>query len=178
MMQFFEFDGAAVAPQPDETLAEYWLSYAPVAPLFGVEYRPAKIWNFQFDAAVPAPATPSVKTPVVDAEVVEAPAEPAPEPAAAPVEAAVEEPVAEVAAEEPAPVEAAPAPTAEDSDLVQIKGIGPKLQIELNGLGLFTVAQLATYTDAQVAELSAGMSSFKDRPVRDDWVGQAKALSA
>jgi NADH-quinone oxidoreductase subunit E len=162
MMQMMTFDAAALLPQKDETLMEYWLSFAPIAPLMGVAYRPAKMWGYESDApAVSAPmpaATTRVKDPVEEAEVV-----------AKDVAAAAQA----APAEEPTP---APAPTAEDSDLTRIKGIGAKLQAELNTLGLFTVAQLADYTDAQIAMLSEGMSSFKDRPIRDAWVAQAKDL--
>ena len=48
----------------------------------------------------------------------------------------------------------------------------------MNGLGLITVAQLAEYNAEQVAQLSEAMTSFKDRPVRNDWVVQAKAFVA
>lgn len=169
MMHMMTFDAAALLPQKDETLLEYWLSFAPVAPLMGVAYRPAKLWSLQSDApAVSAPmpaATTRVKDPVEEAEVV----------AKETAEAVAETVAAPAPAPDAAP-EAAPAPTAADSDLTRIKGIGAKLQAELNTLGLFTVAQLAEYTDAQIAALSEGMTSFKDRPLRDAWVAQAKEL--
>ncbi|MGB0499050.1 MAG: hypothetical protein ACPGID_11980 [Rubricella sp.] len=146
-MNLFTFDGAAVAPRPDETLVDYWLSFLPVAPIMGLEYRPAKIWNFGFAEEIEAtPAASRVQEPVEEAEVVAAPAA------------------------------VAPAATAAESDLTKIKGIGAKLQAELNELGLYTIAQLAEYTEADIARISDAMTAFKDRPVRDDWVGQAKAL--
>ncbi|MEL7215926.1 MAG: hypothetical protein AAGJ96_08375 [Pseudomonadota bacterium] len=159
MMQFFSYNSSAVAPKPDETLIEYWMSFSPVAPMVGLSYRPAEILTFNMDVLGEAPA------PAEDEVLVEA-VEEAPEPVAEEAAPAVEAPAE---AEPEAPVE---------SDLTLIKGIGPKLQAELNGLGLITVAQLAEYNAEQVAELSEAMTSFKDRPVRNDWVGQAKALVA
>ena len=61
-------------------------------------------------------------------------------------------------------------------DLTKLKGVGPKLAAELAELGLTSFAQLAEMTEQDIAELSAKLSSFRDRPVRDDWVGQARAL--
>lgn len=61
-------------------------------------------------------------------------------------------------------------------DLTRLKGVGPKMAAELNDMGLTTFAQLAEMTEANIAELSEKLSAFRDRPVRDDWVGQARAL--
>lgn len=164
MMHYMNFDAAALLPNKDETLFDYWLSFAPVAPLLGVDYRPAVAFGLAVETpAVSAPMAPAetrVATPVEEAEVV----------TPAPVKA--EEPEVET----PKAAAPAPAPGPQDSDLVRIKGIGAKLQDQLNGLGLYTVAQLAEYDDAQIAALSEGMTSFKDRPVRNAWVDQAKAL--
>ena len=168
-MQFFSYNSLAVAPKPDETLIEYWMSFSPVAPMVGLSYRPAEILTFNMDvlgeAPGPASEPASTSTSAEDEVIVEG-AEEASEPVAEAAVAGVDTPVE---AEPAAPVE---------SDLTQIKGIGPKLQAELNGLGLITVAQLAAYDDTQVAQLSEAMTSFKDRPIRNDWVGQAKALTS
>jgi NADH-quinone oxidoreductase subunit E len=68
------------------------------------------------------------------------------------------------------------APTVID-DLKLIKGVGPKLEAELNGIGIYTFAQIATMTEAQIVWLDEQISSVRGRPMRDDWAGQAKALA-
>lgn len=68
------------------------------------------------------------------------------------------------------------APTMID-DLKLIKGVGPKLEAELNGIGIYTFAQIATMTEAQIVWLDEQISSVRGRPMRDDWAGQAKALA-
>lgn len=85
-----------------------------------------------------------------------------------------------------APVAAAPAPapitpSAEagaTDDLLQLKGVGPKLQALLFDLGVTRFAQIAAWKDADIAAVDARLGSFKGRPVRDQWVDQAKYLAA
>ncbi|PKA41085.1 5' DNA nuclease [Rhizobium sullae] len=62
-------------------------------------------------------------------------------------------------------------------DLKLIAGIGPKLEQVLNAKGIRTFAEIASWTDAQIAKLDAELG-FNGRIARDDWTGQAKALSA
>jgi NADH-quinone oxidoreductase subunit E len=62
-------------------------------------------------------------------------------------------------------------------DLKLIAGIGPKLEQVLNAKGIRTFAEIAAWTDAEIAKLDAELG-FNGRVVRDDWTGQAKALSA
>ena len=69
----------------------------------------------------------------------------------------------------------AAAPAAAD-DLKQIKGIGPSLERQLNGLGIYTLEQLSGYSEAELTWIDDNLNSFKGRCFRDDWVGQAKAL--
>lgn len=63
----------------------------------------------------------------------------------------------------------------ETDDLKAIKGIGPSLEQELNGLGLYRFDQLAKMSDADLSWVDANITRFKGRCFRDDWVGQAKS---
>ncbi len=63
----------------------------------------------------------------------------------------------------------------ETDDLKAIKGIGPSLERELNGLGLYRFDQLAKMTDADLSWIDENITRFKGRCFRDDWVGQAKS---
>lgn len=63
-------------------------------------------------------------------------------------------------------------------DLKIIKGIGPKLEALLHSLGFFHFDQIAAWTDAELAWVDDNLEGFKGRVVREDWVGQARALVA
>lgn len=95
--------------------------------------------------------------------------------------AGVGEVIAAAAAEEvleaaPAPT-SAPAPEAAD-DLGRIKGVGPKLKALLTSLGVTTYAQIAAWTDEDIAKLDAQLGTFAGRAKRDNWVEQAKLLAS
>lgn len=62
-------------------------------------------------------------------------------------------------------------------DLKRISGVGPKLEKVLNGLGIWTYAQVAALTGEEIARLDEHLG-FSGRIGRDDWVGQAAGLSA
>ena len=62
-------------------------------------------------------------------------------------------------------------------DLKRIKGVGPKLEALLHGLGYFHFDQIATWTAAEVAWVDDNLEGFKGRVSRDNWVAQAKALA-
>lgn len=83
--------------------------------------------------------------------------------------------IAAAAAEEVA--EAAPAPEAAD-DLGRIKGVGPKLKALLTSLGVTTYAQIAAWTDEDIARIDAQLGTFAGRAKRDNWVEQAKLLAS
>lgn len=63
-------------------------------------------------------------------------------------------------------------------DLKQIKGIGPKLEKLCNSLGFWHFDQIASWTDEEVAWVDANLEGFKGRVSRDNWIEQAKVLSA
>ncbi len=99
---------------------------------------------------------------------------PAPEPVAAVAQAAP------APAPQPVPAPAAPpapAPAAAD-DLARIKGVGPKLVALLGELGVTSYAQIAAWTDADVARIDAQLGRFAGRITRDQWIEQAKMLAA
>ena len=62
-------------------------------------------------------------------------------------------------------------------DLKAITGLGPKVEQVLNGLGVWTYAQVAAWNDAEIAWVD-DILGFNGRIQRDDWLGQAKSLAA
>ncbi|NRB19277.1 MAG: NADH-quinone oxidoreductase subunit E [Rhodobacteraceae bacterium] len=62
-------------------------------------------------------------------------------------------------------------------DLKLLKGVGPKLEQTLNGLGFFHFDQVAGWTEAQVAWVDSRLT-FKGRIERDGWIEQARTLAA
>lgn len=65
---------------------------------------------------------------------------------------------------------------AKPSDLKAISGIGPKLETVLNGLGIWTYAQIAAWAPEEVAWVEDYLS-LTGRIARDDWTAQAAALA-
>jgi NADH-quinone oxidoreductase subunit E len=61
-------------------------------------------------------------------------------------------------------------------DLKMVSGVGPKIEIILNELGIYTFAQVASWKKAE-REWVDGYLNFKGRIERDDWIKQAKALA-
>ena len=96
---------------------------------------------------------------------------------AAAVEAAA--PAKKAAPKKAAPKkEAAPkaeAPAAAD-DLKKLSGVGPALEKKLLEAGITTFAQIAAWTEADIAEFDEKLS-FKGRIEREGWVEQAKELA-
>ncbi len=62
-------------------------------------------------------------------------------------------------------------------DLKQLSGVGPALEKKLHEAGVTTFAQIAAWTDADVAEMDEKLS-FKGRIEREGWIEQAKELAA
>ena len=96
-------------------------------------------------------------------------ADPLPEPAAAPGM-----PVSEIAP----PPEPAAAPDGPPDPLTRMKGLGPKAEATLNGLGITQYGQIASWSEADIARVDAQMGAFKGRIARDRWVEQARYLAA
>lgn len=80
--------------------------------------------------------------------------------------AAEDEPLAEPETETP-PV---------SDDLTEIKGLGPKAAAKLSELGVTSLAQIANWTEADVARMDEAING-RGRIQRDEWVKQAKDLS-
>ncbi|MEO3385688.1 NADH-quinone oxidoreductase subunit E [Mesorhizobium sp. CAU 1741] len=61
-------------------------------------------------------------------------------------------------------------------DLKLISGVGPKLEGVLNGLGIYSYAQVASWNQAERDWVDRYLK-FRGRIDRDDWVRQAEALA-
>ena len=61
-------------------------------------------------------------------------------------------------------------------DLKKIKGVGPKLEGTLNGLGIYHFDQISKWTQKEIDWVDDFLS-FKGRIDRDQWISQAKKLS-
>lgn len=68
-------------------------------------------------------------------------------------------------------------PRGTPDDLTRIRGIGQALAARLYEMGVYHFDQIAGWTDAELAEVSAALRGFKNRAVKDDWIGQARALA-
>ncbi len=98
------------------------------------------------------------------------------------------------ASQKSAPVTSAPAPVAggtdkkpttmsapkggKADDLKKIKGVGPKLEKVLNGMGYYHYDQIAAWNASEIAWVDENLEGFKGRVTRDSWVAQAKKLAA
>lgn len=60
-------------------------------------------------------------------------------------------------------------------DLKKISGVGPRLEKVLNGMGVTTYTQIASWSDEDVLRMDETLG-LDNRIVRDQWVKQAKAL--
>lgn len=124
---------------------------------------------------------------IVDAPVIEAApevAEPVAETTSAPVaEEVVAEPTpvveAETVVDESGPVapKAMTAPKGAADDLTALNGVGPKLAETLNEHGIYHYAQIAKWSDANVAWIDANVAGVRGRASRNAWVTQAADLA-
>jgi large subunit ribosomal protein L21 len=76
-------------------------------------------------------------------------------------------------------VTAAPAKTAAPTgsdDLKKLSGVGPALEKKLHAAGVTSLAQIAAWTEADVAAIDEKLS-FKGRIEREGWIDQAKDLT-
>jgi predicted flap endonuclease-1-like 5' DNA nuclease len=97
-------------------------------------------------------------------------ADPLPEPTAAPGV-----PASEIA---PPAEPIAVVPDGPPDPLTRMKGLGPKAEARLNELGITHYAQIAAWSEADVARIDGEMGAFKGRIARDRWVEQARYLAA
>lgn len=70
-----------------------------------------------------------------------------------------------------------PAAVGAPDDLLQLKGVGPKLNALLISLGVTRFDQIAAWSADDVAKVDAELGSFKGRIVRESWVEQAGLLA-
>ena len=88
---------------------------------------------------------------------------------------AVEAPDASGDAGDGKPVLLAVARDGGPDDLKKIKGIGPKIEKLLHGLGVYHYDQIAAWSAAEIAWVDDKLS-FRGRIDREGWVSQAKVL--
>ena len=62
-------------------------------------------------------------------------------------------------------------------DLTRLVGIGPKLSVALAERGVIRFAQIAAWTEADLAEVDKALD-LQGRAVRDAWVAQARRFAA
>lgn len=70
----------------------------------------------------------------------------------------------------------ADAPAAGGDDLKKLSGVGPALEKKLHAAGITTFAQVAAWTEEDVAAMDEQLS-FKGRIEREGWIEQAKELA-
>ena len=134
----------------------------------------------------PAPGPHQTEAPVAKAAPAPTAAAPKPAPAPAPAAAAVAQAPATSGESAQAPAtsgESKPEFLSEAraggaDDLKQIKGVGPKLEKTLHGMGIFHFDQIATWGPKEQAWIDDNLEGFKGRATRDNWVEQAKVLAA
>ncbi|NKL22517.1 5' DNA nuclease [Rhizobium leguminosarum] len=98
-------------------------------------------------------------------------------PVGEPMPASQAKPVSQTTASQPKPaVKAKPVARGKTDDLKLIAGIGPKLEQVLNAKGIRSFAEIAAWTDEEIARFDAELG-FNGRIGRDDWIGQAKVLA-
>jgi len=72
---------------------------------------------------------------------------------------------------------AEPARAQTSDDLTRIKGIGPAIAKKLKAMDVQSFEQIAGWGEADIGRVNEALR-FKGRIQREDWVGQAKALTA
>lgn len=70
-----------------------------------------------------------------------------------------------------------PAAIGKADDLLQLKGVGPKLNTLLNSLGVTRFDQIAAWAAKEIGIVDGHLGSFKGRIGRDEWVEQAGLLA-
>jgi large subunit ribosomal protein L21 len=77
----------------------------------------------------------------------------------------------------PAPAPATAAASQGGDDLTAIKGLGKVKAAKLEAAGVTTYAQVAAWTEEDVAEMGLISNTSPGQIRREDWVGQAKVLA-
>lgn len=160
---------AAPAPKPKPKVAP--APKAKAAPAKAKAASPPKAKPATPKAKVAAPKAapkPKVEAPKVKVA-------PAPKPKTAPAAKPKTTPAAKpktAAAPKPAPKPIIP------DNLELLKGVGPKVTALLKDMGVTSFEQVANWTSADVAEIDSKLGVFAGRISRDNWVDQAKLLSA
>jgi predicted flap endonuclease-1-like 5' DNA nuclease len=70
-----------------------------------------------------------------------------------------------------------PAAVGPANDLLQIKGVGPKLNALLNTLGVSRFDQIAAWKAKDISKVDAKLGAFQGRIIRDNWIDQAGLLA-
>ncbi|MFC3173616.1 hypothetical protein ACFOD9_05065 [Novosphingobium bradum] len=96
------------------------------------------------------------------------------------IAAAVQEEAADAGAAEVAPglPDRPEQPGHPADDLTRIKGVGPKLATLLAQLGVTSFAQIAAWSEVDLAGVDGQLGAFAGRPARDKWIEQAQLLAA
>ncbi len=128
-------------------------------------------WARRSGSSTYAVEAPTVSAPV--APVMPKVAVPVAEPVAAPKLAAA--PV--VAAAAALTAIGIPAAIGKADDLLQIKGVGPKLNTLLNSLGITRFDQIAAWGASEISKVDGHLGNFKGRIERDSWVEQGGLLA-
>ncbi|MGO4137320.1 5' DNA nuclease [Rhizobium brockwellii] len=98
-------------------------------------------------------------------------------PVSEPIPPSQTKPASQTKASQPKPaVKAKTVARGKADDLKLIAGIGPKLEQVLNDKGIRSFADIAAWTDEEIARFDAELG-FNGRIGRDDWTGQAKVLA-
>ncbi len=79
-------------------------------------------------------------------------------------------------AKKAAPKAEAPKAAAGGDDLKKLSGVGPALEKKLHEAGVTSFAQIAAWTEADVADMDEKLS-FKGRIEREGWIAQAQELA-
>lgn len=90
--------------------------------------------------------------------------------------AAIAKPAAKAAAKPKAAPKAAPAAAAGSDDLKKLTGVGPALEKKLIAGGVTSFAQIAGWSDADVAKFDEAIS-LKGKIEKEGWIEQAKTLA-
>jgi predicted flap endonuclease-1-like 5' DNA nuclease len=181
--------------KPAETPMEAWLSLFPTSPLFGVRWAlwdimtgASTVGEVQSSSAPSGGVRPSAKR---EADALSMPELRVPPKAANAVKNAPQaeakarvalKPSAKKVATKKDKNDASPAnlfsaPPTRIDDLKAIKGVGPRLEIRLNELGIYQYEQIASFDESDFAWLDTKVAAlFRGRGIRDDWAGQATAL--